>query len=76
MAQEHRHDEQVHGHEHFHVTHYLRPGEDWAHLTASHTHEHNHPEVTHDHPQHEDPEKEHTREGHVHDHAEPARSPG
>jgi len=34
--------ESFHQHEHTHVTHYLRHGEEWAHLTANHDHEHNH----------------------------------
>lgn len=67
----HRHDAVVHGHEHAHIVHYLRHGSDWDHMAATHTHEHNHPAVEHDHAPHEDPETEHLREGHVHDHAHP-----
>jgi CheY-like chemotaxis protein len=42
----------------------------------THTHEHNHPPLTHAHDAHEDPEKEHLREAHIHDHARPDVSPG
>ncbi len=75
MAKEHKHDETVHVHEHRHVTHYLRPGEEWAHLTATHRHQHNHPAQAHTHEPHEDAAKEHPREAHVHDHAHPVESP-
>jgi hypothetical protein len=74
-AEQHSHEAQVHQHEHTHVTHYLRHGEEWAHLTANHDHEHNHAPLTHSHQPHEDPAKEHQREAHVHDHEQPARSP-
>ncbi|HYU59004.1 MAG TPA: hypothetical protein VEO00_13295 [Actinomycetota bacterium] len=76
VDQHHEHGGRVHGHKHFHVTHYLRTGEDWAHLTAVHEHEHNHPQIAHTHKPHEDEAHEHTREAHVHDHARPAESPG
>ena len=64
MAESHQHDAVVHAHDHMHVTHYHRPGEDLTHLVASHSHE-----------PHEDMDKEHLREGHVHDHAHPSASP-
>jgi hypothetical protein len=76
MADRHDHDATVHSHTHHHVVHYLSHGEDWSHLAASHDHEHNHPAVRHDHEPHQDPEGEHKREGHIHDHAAPAESPG
>jgi hypothetical protein len=57
-AEQHSHEAQVHQHEHTHVTHYLRHGEEWAHLTANHDHEHNHAPLTHSHQPHEDPAKE------------------
>jgi hypothetical protein len=41
----------------------------------THPHEHNHPALSHDHEPHEDPDKEHLRESHVHDHARPDASP-
>ena len=76
MAESHHHDAVVHAHEHTHVTHYQRPGEDVTHLIARHSHEHNHPALSHSHEPHEDIDKEHSREGHVHDHAHPGTSPG
>ena len=71
----HHHEAAVHDHKHFHVTHYLHRGENWGHLLSTHMHEHNHPELEHVHIPHEDVEKEHRREGHIHDHARPADSP-
>lgn len=71
----HHHGATMHGHKHFHVTHYLHRGENWGHLLSTHVHDHNHPEVEHVHIPHEDMEKEHRREAHVHDHARPAASP-
>ena len=71
----HRHEAMVHDHKHFHVTHYLHRGENWGHLLSTHVHEHNHPELDHVHIPHEDVEKEHRREGNIHDHARPADSP-
>jgi hypothetical protein len=32
--------------------------------------------VSHTHEPHQDPDKEHPREAHIHDHASPAKSPG
>ncbi len=52
-----------------------RASENWGHLLSTHVHEHNHPELEHVHIPHEDVEKEHRREGHIHDHARPADSP-
>jgi urease accessory protein len=75
MAETHNHDGQVHRHEHTHVTHYLRHGQQWDHMGASHDHEHNHAAVTHSHEPHEDPDQEHVREAHIHDHERPAQSP-
>jgi hypothetical protein len=71
----HDHQAIVHEHEHTHVTHYDRPGEETTHMVARHAHEHNHPALSHDHEPHEDPDKEHLRESHVHDHARPDASP-
>jgi hypothetical protein len=73
--QRHVHPAIEHNEKHFHVTHYLHRGEDWAHLQSTHTHEHNHPEVEHVHIPHENLEQEHRREAHIHDHAHPAASP-
>ena len=75
VAEQHSHDAQVHDHEHSHVTHYLRGGEQVEHMTSAHSHEHNHAAVSHAHEPHEDPQQEHTREAHIHDHAAPADSP-
>jgi hypothetical protein len=74
MAQEHKHERLVHAHEHLHVTHYDRPGEEWTHLTSTHGHDHDHPALSHTHEPHKNMEKEHAREAHVHDHAHPANS--
>jgi tRNA U34 2-thiouridine synthase MnmA/TrmU len=73
--QRHHHPAIEHTQKHFHVTHYLHRGEDWAHLQSTHTHAHNHPELEHVHIPHQDLEKEHRREAHIHDHARPAASP-
>lgn len=72
----HHHDAMEHGHKHFHVTHYLHRGENWGHLLSTHEHQHNHPALEHVHIPHENVDKEHRREAHVHDHARPAESPG
>jgi hypothetical protein len=72
---QHSHDEKVHDHEHMHVTHYLRPEEEWVHLTANHTHDHNHARLTHAHAPYEEMDKEHGREAHIHDHLRPDESP-
>ena len=74
--QKHSHEAVVHGHEHIHVTHYARHGEETTHLEAVHEHEHNHPALDHTHEAHEDQEKEHPREAHIHDHESSADSPG
>jgi hypothetical protein len=72
----HEHEELKHRQKHYHVTHYLHQGENWAHLLSTHTHDHNHPGVDHVHIPHQDAEKEHRREAHVHDHSHPADSLG
>jgi hypothetical protein len=73
----HEHEAIKHRHKHYHVTHYLHRGENWGHLTSTHTHEHNHAALDHVHIPHSDAgmEKEHRRESHIHDHARPAQSP-
>jgi hypothetical protein len=73
-AEQHSHEAQVHQHEHTHVTHYLRHGEEWAHLPPTMTTSTITP-PDHSHQPHEDPAKEHQREAHVHDHEQPAPSP-
>jgi hypothetical protein len=74
--QHHEHDAKEHDHKHVHVTHYLPKGEDWTHLLSTHGHPHNHAALDHVHIPHNDVEKEHPREAHVHDHAHPTASPG
>ena len=70
----HHHEAAVPDHKHFHVTHYLHKGENWAHLCPHYVHEHNHPEL--------EPCTSRTRtsrgtqaRGHIHDHARPVDSP-
>jgi hypothetical protein len=65
----HQHDAIKHRHKHYHLSHYLHRGENWAHLLSTHTHKHNHAELEHVHIPHTDVEKEHRREAHVHDDA-------
>jgi hypothetical protein len=73
--EEHSHDEIVHTHEHWHVTHNFRPMTGgFEHLAWKHTHEHDHPAVTHSHVAHEDFEAEHRDEAHDHDHGEPVKT--
>jgi hypothetical protein len=76
LAETHTHDAEVHQHEHTHVTHYLRHGQEWTHMASSHDHEHNHAALTHAHEPHQEPDKEHGREAPIHDHQQPASSPG
>jgi len=71
---EHTHDAIVHAHEHAHMVHYLRHGTQWEHMAATHSREHNHPALEHDHEPHVDAEAEHIRQAHIHDHAHPASS--
>jgi hypothetical protein len=72
--EEHDHEELVHSHEHFHVTHNHtgRTG-GFEHLSSSHAHEHDHLGLRHSHLPHQDFDREHIGEAHVHDHAAPAR---
>ena len=76
---EHGHEALDHAHGHPHVTHNRREGPDelvgeWEHLTALHTHEHNHAAITHSHVPHERAEHEHLGEAHIHDHSHPSLS--
>jgi len=75
---EHKHDATVHDHGHYHVTHNFREMTGgFEHLSSWHEHEHDHAALTHRHYPHEDYEKEHQGEAHVHDHGEvvkPARA--
>jgi hypothetical protein len=47
MADTHRHDAQLHQHEHTHVTRYLRHGQQWERMDTGHDYEHNHAAVSH-----------------------------
>lgn len=69
----HEHPAVVHGHEHFHLTHYAHQNEpaNLEHLLSSHGHDHNHAAVQHLHVPHDNADAEHRREAHVHDHAHP-----
>lgn len=70
----HDHQAVVHSHRHYHVTHnFLESSGGFEHLSAAHDHDHDHAAVTHSHHPHERFEEEHSREAHVHDHAEPVQ---
>jgi hypothetical protein len=72
---EHSHDEVVHSHPHYHVTHnYNETIGSFDHLGSQHEHEHDHTEVRHAHYPHENEESEHQTEAHIHDHEAPADS--
>ena len=71
--EQHQHDELVHDHEHWHVTHNYKAG-GFEHLSWKHSHAHDHPAVEHAHVPHEDFESEHVGEAHDHDHGEPVRA--
>ena len=65
----------VHTHGHFHVTHnHNRMAGGFDHLSSYHEHEHDHARLIHRHYPHEDFEREHHGEAHVHDHATPVRN--
>ncbi len=71
----HTHPDELHGHDHYHVSHH-HGGllTEWAHRTYWHTHEHNHSSLTHSHDYDRESEIEHhAREAHTHDHAAPAQ---
>lgn len=72
--EEHDHEAIVHAHRHPHVTHNWsdRAG-GFEHLSAEHEHAHDHSPVHHAHYPHEDFEREHRGEAHVHDHIGPVR---
>ncbi len=75
---EHTHSPQMHGHDHYHVSHHHKAGVlgEWDHRTYWHTHQHNHNALTHSHDYgRQDEEADHGKEAHVHDHAAPERSP-
>jgi hypothetical protein len=70
--EQHEHDAVTHSHHHFHVTHNFREMTNgFEHLSSEHEHEHDHAGITHRHYPHEDFEREHDGEAHVHDHSQP-----
>ena len=70
----HAHDEIVHDHEHFHVTHnWSDTAGTFEYLSSKHSHPHDHTKVEHAHIAHEDFESEHAGEAHDHDHGEPVK---
>jgi hypothetical protein len=76
--EEHEHPAAVHNHGHYHVTHNFREMTGgFEHLSSYHEHEHDHAAVNHSHYPHENFDREHEGEAHVHDHGEtvkPARA--
>jgi hypothetical protein len=75
MADTHSHGVQVHRHEHTHVTHYLRHGQQWEQMDTSHVHEHHHAAVSHAHEPPPGPRQGAWREAHIYDREQPAESP-
>jgi len=72
--EEHSHEAVVHRHGHYHVTHnYREMTGGFEHLSSYHDHEHDHAALDHRHFPHEDFDREHAGEAHVHDHSEAAR---
>ncbi len=71
----HEHEELVHSHPHFHVTHnYNRLTGGFDHLFSEHEHDHDHPAIAHAHLAHQDFDAEHRGEAHVHDHGEAVKA--
>ncbi|MGH8974519.1 MAG: hypothetical protein ACRD0C_15120 [Acidimicrobiia bacterium] len=70
--QEHEHEALDHTHRHYHVTHNMSAG-GFEHLSSEHEHEHDHAPLRHAHHPHEDFDREHHGEAHVHDHVQPVR---
>jgi hypothetical protein len=59
----------VHTHRHFHVTHnHNEMTRGFEHLSAAQEHDHDHAPLHHEHVPHQDFEREHAGEAHVHDH--------
>lgn len=70
----HRHEAMVHSHQHYHVTHNSTGGsQPFEHLSSRHDHEHDHAALGHSHYPHQDFDREHGGEAHVHDHDEQVR---
>lgn len=73
--EEHEHEPVTHTHSHVHVTHNFREMTGgFEHLSSEHDHEHDHAGLSHRHFPHEDFEREHQGEAHVHDHGEPVKA--
>lgn len=71
----HEHQELVHSHPHFHVTHnYNKLTGGFDHLFSEHEHDHDHPAIAHAHMPHQDFDSEHHGEAHIHDHGEPVKA--
>ena len=73
---EHTHPAVTHAHTHFHVSHHHVAGVlmEWQHRTFTHTHLHNHGELTHSHDYSEEDEaRDHGKEAHIHDHTAPTQ---
>ena len=68
---EHTHPSQQHEHRHYHLLPYfagLGPGQDWQERFVWHSHPHDHPGETHDHPfSRSEEEDHHDRFAHTHD---------
>ena len=72
--EEHTHPGEIHGHDHYHVSHRHSGGllDEFEHRAHYHSHEHNHAPLTHGHEHDaEDEVEEHAKEAHVHDHEAP-----
>jgi hypothetical protein len=68
----HDHEALVHTHRHYHVTHnYREMTGGFEHLSSAHDHEHDHAAMSHSHHPHENFQREHADEAHLHDHAAP-----
>ncbi len=73
----HEHEAAVHSHRHYHVTHNYRDMTGgFEHLISEHEHEHDHAGMSHSHYPHEDFDREHAGEAHVHDHTTPVKEDG
>ncbi|HEV8626563.1 MAG TPA: hypothetical protein VG034_19125 [Acidimicrobiia bacterium] len=72
--EQHDHPALAHNHGHYHVTHnYNDASGGFVHLSSRHDHEHDHAPLSHAHYPHEDFEKEHVGEAHIHDHEQAVR---
>ena len=68
------HEAVAHSHRHYHVTHNYRDMTGgFEHLSSEHEHDHDHAAMSHSHYPHEDFDREHAGEAHVHDHNAPVK---